>query len=61
MATVAGAEVVTELVGAAVVTEALVVVAVVGELLVTNAAEDWTASFGVTGCELWDKFSRRSS
>ena len=46
---------------AAVVAEALVVVAVVVELLVTNAAGDWTASFGVTGCELWDKFSRRSS
>ena len=61
MAAAVVTEVFTEWVAAAVVTGALVVVAVVVELLVTNGAADWTASFGVTGCELLNKLSRRSS
>ena len=54
-------EVFTEWVAAALVPGALVVVVVVIELLITNGAADCTASFGVTGCELLNKFPRRSS
>ena len=54
-------EVFTELVAAALVAGVLVVVVVVIELLITNGAVDCTASFGVTGCELLNKFPMRSS